>query len=72
MAKNLVYTAVTRAQTHVMLIVPEDPAEFFDALRRRADDVQQRRTALPSLLRKALQLRRRQLAAGPRGWAEDD
>lgn len=72
MAKNLVYTAITRAQHHVMLIVPEDPAGFFDTLRQRPDEVHQRRTALPSLLRKSLQLRRRQLAAGPQGWVEDD
>lgn len=72
MAKNLVYTAITRAHTAVMLIVPEDPTGFFDTLRQRPDEVQQRRTALPSLLRKALLLRRRQLAAGPRGWVEDD
>ena len=50
----------------MILIVPEDPAGYFDVLRRE-DEIQQRRTALPSLLRKALQLQRRQLAAGPRG-----
>ena len=66
MAKNLVYTAITRAQTHVMLIVPEDPAGFFDARRRRGDDVQQRRTALPRLLRQALQIRRRDRVDGSR------
>lgn len=71
-SKNLVYTAITRAQNHVMLIVPEDPAKFFDSLRQRPDEVQKRRTALPSLLRKAIGVRQRQLTAPPRGWVEDD
>lgn len=72
LAKNFIYTAITRAMTQCVIVGPENPTAWLEQIRRRPSETRRRQTRLNALIQKAITENKRRYEAPPGGWSEPD